>query len=426
MPSNYKRLGDYIQEVNIRNSDLSNIPLLGVSIKKVLMPSIANIIGTDMSTYKLIKKNQFAYGPVTSRNGDKISIALLEEFDNAMVSQAYTVFEVIDENELLPEYLMMWFRRPEFDRYARFISHGSAREIFSWTEMCETLLPIPSLEKQKQIVREYNTIQNRIIINNQLISKLEETAQAIYKQWYVDFEFPDDNGKAYKSNFGEMEWCDRYEKEIPKGWKTVVLGDYCSKITKGTTPQVMYTEKSEKAFVNYIKGESLKENHIFDLNKISYIDELTHKELNRSILAEYDICYSIAGTLDKFAIVDKTILPANTNQAIAIIRVDESKINRYFIIGLFLSNYQIEYYNFNIQQAVQANLSLETISSLPIILPEEKISNKLGFIIEKIFLNKLNIDIQNQKLEELKELMLAKMTRVEEIKEHRDHEKLFS
>ena len=120
MPSNYKRLGDYIQEVNIRNRDLSNIPLLGVSIKKVLMPSIANIIGTDMSTYKLIQKNQFAYGPVTSRNGDKISIALLQEYDVAMVSQAYTVFEVIDGRELLPEYLMMWFRRPEFDRYARF------------------------------------------------------------------------------------------------------------------------------------------------------------------------------------------------------------------------------------------------------------------------------------------------------------------
>ena len=232
MPSNYKRLGDYIQEVNIRNRDLSTIPLLGVSIKKVLMPSIANIIGTDMSTYKLIRKNQFAYGPVTSRNGDKISIALLEEYDNAMVSQAYTVFEVIDENELLPEYLMMWFRRPEFDRYARFMSHGSAREIFSWTEMCETLLPIPSLEKQQEIIREYNTIQNRIALNNQLISKLEETAQAIYKQWFVDFEFPDESGKPYKSNGGKMVWCEELEKEIPEGWKFSSIGTY-SKVKSG-------------------------------------------------------------------------------------------------------------------------------------------------------------------------------------------------
>ncbi|MEZ7515355.1 restriction endonuclease subunit S [Flavobacterium frigidarium] len=219
MQSNYKKLGDYIQPVNNRNKELIDVLLLGVSIKKVLMPSIANIIGTDMSTYKLISKNQFAYGPVTSRNGDKISIALLEDHENAMISQAYTVFEVVNENELLPEYLMMWFRRPEFDRYARFKSHGSAREIFDWAEMCETELPIPSLEKQQEIVKEYNVIQNRITLNNQLITKLEETAQAIYKQWFVDFEFLDGNGKPYKSNGGEMVFCEELEKDIPVGWR---------------------------------------------------------------------------------------------------------------------------------------------------------------------------------------------------------------
>ena len=187
MTSSYKRLGDYIQEVNIRNKDLKQYPLLGVSIKKEMMTSIANTVGTDMSTYKIIKKNQFAYGPVTSRNGDKISIALCNE-EKALLSQAYVVFET--NNLLLPEYLMMWFRRPEFDRYARYKSHGSAREIFDWQEMSEVMLPIPSVEKQQEIVNEYHTIQNRINLNNQLIAKLEETAQTIYKQWFVDFEFP--------------------------------------------------------------------------------------------------------------------------------------------------------------------------------------------------------------------------------------------
>src|SRR5690554_2502039 len=129
MRSNYKRLGNYIQIVNKRNKKLEAETLLGVSIRKVLMPSIANTIGTNMTTYKIIKRNQFAYGPVTSRNGDKISIAILDEYDEAIVSQAYTVFKIIDENALNPEYLMMWFRRPEFDRYARYKSHGSAREI---------------------------------------------------------------------------------------------------------------------------------------------------------------------------------------------------------------------------------------------------------------------------------------------------------
>lgn len=191
MGSNYKKLGAYIQIVNERNSSLSGHKLLGVSIKKCFIPSIANIIGTDMSTYKLIRKKQFAYGPVTSRNGDKISIALLEELDEAIVSQAYTVFEIRDFNELDPEYLMMWFRRPEFDRYARFKSHGSAREIFDWAEMCETELPIPSIEKQREIVQEYHTIVNRISLNERLIQKLEETAQAIYKNWFVEGEIED-------------------------------------------------------------------------------------------------------------------------------------------------------------------------------------------------------------------------------------------
>jgi len=186
MRLNYKPLGKYIQPVVGRNNDLGDLPLVGLSIQKKFIPSIANTIGTDMSTYRIIERNQFAYGPVTSRNGDKITIALFNDFDKALISQAYVPFEVKNCNELDPEYLMMWFRRPEFDRYARFKSHGSAREIFDWEEMCNTLLPIPHIDKQREIVKEYNTIQNRIAINQQLIQKLEETAQAIYREWFVE------------------------------------------------------------------------------------------------------------------------------------------------------------------------------------------------------------------------------------------------
>src|SRR5690606_15367396 len=142
-------------------------------------------------------------------------IALFNDFDKALISQAYIPFEVKDPNELDPEYLMMWFRRPEFDRYARFKSHGSAREIFDWEEMCNTLLPIPHPDKQREIVKEYNVIQNRIALNQQLIQKLEETAQAIYKQWFVKFEFPNEDGKPYNSSGGEMVWNEELEKEIP-------------------------------------------------------------------------------------------------------------------------------------------------------------------------------------------------------------------
>ena len=161
MKLNYKKLGDYIRIVDERNKDNQVTRLLGVSIEKKFIESIANTIGTDMSIYKIVKKGQFAYGPVTSRNGDKVSIALLEE-EECIISSSYSVFEIIDTNLLLPEYLNLWFKRPEFDRYARFHSHGSVREIFDWDEMCNIELPIPAIEEQQRIVDSYNTIQNRI------------------------------------------------------------------------------------------------------------------------------------------------------------------------------------------------------------------------------------------------------------------------
>ncbi len=181
-----KRLGDYIREVEVRNRDLEVTKLLGVSISKEFMPSIANTVGTDMSSYKIVEPWQFVYIADTSRRGDKIAIALLEENNKVIVSSIYTVFEVKNKQELLPEYLMMWFRRPEFDRYARFKSHGSAREIFSWEEMCDVELPIPSIEQQQKIVSEYEAVTRRIRLNEQIIAKLEETAQALYRKMFVD------------------------------------------------------------------------------------------------------------------------------------------------------------------------------------------------------------------------------------------------
>lgn len=173
MKSNYRKLGEYIREINIRNSELIDAELLGVSVSKEFMPSIANTVGTDFSKYKIVKRHQFTYIPDTSRRGDKIGIALLEYKNIALVSQAYTVFEIIDTDELLPEYLMMWFRRPEFDRYARFKSEGSVREIFSWNEMCNVELPIPTIEKQRKIVEQYNQINKAIQIKESINNNLK-------------------------------------------------------------------------------------------------------------------------------------------------------------------------------------------------------------------------------------------------------------
>lgn len=204
MKSSYKRLGDYIRQVDVRNRDLAVDNLLGLSISKQFIPSIANIIGTDMANYKIVQPRQFGYVPVTSRNGDKITVALYEDNKPCIISQAYIVFEVSNTSKLLPEYLMMWFRRPEFDRYARFKSHGSAREVFEWDEMCEVMLPVPPIEEQRKIVAEYQTVQRRIENNRRLIATLEDVAKTIYRKMFVD---------------------DIDSNNLPEGWRMVKFGD---------------------------------------------------------------------------------------------------------------------------------------------------------------------------------------------------------
>lgn len=221
MREGYRLLGDFIQPVDERNRDLKVDYLLGVSISKQFIPSIANIVGTDLSSYKIVRTGQFAYGPVTSRNGEKISIALLRDRD-CIISSSYTVFEVVNKNALDPEYLMLWFSRPEFDRYARYMSHGSVREIFDWDELCKVELPVPSIDKQRSIVKAYQTIMERIALKRRINDNLEATAMSLYKSWFIDYES-----------------FDLDDEGLPVGWYKAKLNDKLSTSTQSINPQKM-------------------------------------------------------------------------------------------------------------------------------------------------------------------------------------------
>lgn len=185
----YKRLGDYIIEKVEFNEGNKYDLLQGVSNNKYFQKAKTNTIGVDLSKYRVAHHNQFVFNRATTRNGDKISIAL-RKGESCIVSPSYRIFEVKDENVLNPDYLLLWFKRPEFDRYARFKSHGSAHEFFDMDEMNDVELPIPSIEKQRKIVAQYQAVENKIKVNEQICEKLEATAQTLYKQWFVDFEFP--------------------------------------------------------------------------------------------------------------------------------------------------------------------------------------------------------------------------------------------
>ena len=298
MKSNYKRLGDYIQLVDERNKDLKVKNLIGLTINKIFIPSVANIIGTDMTNYKIIRKNQFACSTMQVRRDKKMPLALYKSDEPAIISQAYPIFEIIDAKELLPEYLMMWFTRAEFDREACFHAVGGVRGSLEWDDFLDFKLPIPSVEKQQEIVNEYHTIQNRINLNNQLIAKLEETAQTIYKQWFEDFEFPFDfaqgkpseNGKPYKSNGGKMVWCEELEKEIPEGWEVgnlTTIANY-----KNGLAMQNFESENEKEFLPVIKIRELNLGKT-DLDSNKCIIEIPEEVK----IDDGDLIFSWSGTL---------------------------------------------------------------------------------------------------------------------------------
>ena len=361
-----KRLGDYIREVDIRDRDLEVTKLLGVSISKEFMPSIANTIGTDMSSYKVVEPRQFAYGPVTSRNGDKVSIALYKDDEKAIVSQAYTIFEVKNKQELLPEYLMMWFRRPEFDRYARFKSHGSAREIFSWEEMCDVELPIPPIEQQQKIVSEYEAITRRIHLNEQIIAKLEETAQALYRKMFVD----------------------GIDKEnLPGGWRMGTLGEIAKIKAGGDKPKVFsncYTDQCQIPVVaNGIENQGI----------IGYTEHF--------VINERAITISARGTIGVCFVRTRPYCPIV--RLISVIPYDKS-----FLHNLW---FQLSRKQFEGDGSVQNQLTIPVLEREEVIVPDHKtldeFEKRMSLISNAIELNAK----QNKKLTELLSLLLAKMVR---------------
>ena len=201
----YKRLGDYIREVNVRNKDLEATKLVGLTIDKAFIPSVANVIGTDLSNYKVIRKEQFACSLMQVSRDGKMPVAMFKE-DEAIMSPAYPMFEVVDKTVLMPQYLMMWFSRSEFDREASYYAVGGVRGSLTWEDFCNIKLPIPSITRQREIVSEYETLTNRIRLNNQMIQNLEATAQALYRKTFVD----------------------NIDKEnLPEGWRMGKIEEFC-------------------------------------------------------------------------------------------------------------------------------------------------------------------------------------------------------
>jgi type I restriction enzyme S subunit len=345
--------------------------LQGVSISKQFIPSIANTIGTDMSSYKVVNPGQFAYGPVTSRNGDKVSIALYKGDDDAIISQAYTVFEVIDSEQISSEYLMMWFRRPEFDRYARFHSHGSAREIFDWDELCGVYLPLPDIGRQREIVEEYETLSCRIRLNEQMIEKLEATAQALYRKMFVD----------------------GIDKEnLPEGWKVGKLEDICDCFDSKRKPVAGYDRDkmdSSKRIYPYYGAAALMDyvdDYIFDGDYILMGEDGTVMNDDYTPVIQY-----VRG---KFWVNNHAHILKGKNG------FDEN------LLYLFLKQTNVKDI---VTGGVQAKINQENMMSIPAIIPPHDLIKELRGMENPIFREIHLREQENSKLSELQSLLLAKM-----------------
>ena len=186
MKSSYKPISDLVERVDIRNSDGNVDILMGLSIDKCFIRSVANTVGTDLTKYKVICKNQFAVSLMQVSRDSKIPVACFREYDRAIMSPAYSIFQVADESAVLPDYLDMWFKRPEFDREAAFIAVGGVRGSMPWEEFARIKVRVPSLERQREIVDAYKAVNERIRIKQKLNDNLEATAQALYQELFVD------------------------------------------------------------------------------------------------------------------------------------------------------------------------------------------------------------------------------------------------
>jgi type I restriction enzyme S subunit len=420
MKSNYKRIGDHIRLVDERNKGLKVKQLLGLSISKQFIPSVANIIGTDMENYKIIRKNQFACSTMQVRRDKKMPVALLKEVDEAIISQAYPIFEVNNEKELLPEYLMMWFTRSEFDREACFHAVGGVRGSLEWEDFENLQLPIPHPNKQREIVKEYKTIQNRITLNQQLIQKLEETAQAIYREWFVDFEFPDENGKPYKSSGGEMVWCEEFKKEIPIGWNNISLE---------TIAHIIDPHPSHRAPDEAIIGfpfAGIGDIDFFgniDINKARLIgEEFVLKQERDFEIDQNSIGYGRVGTVGKVVRLRKQKYRYALSPTMAVINPKDSE-NSGFVFYSINNN---DFYNrvtTDMTGSTRPAIGIQLLRMIQILQPGARHQslivkyNKLSKIIIK---SSDNYGNENQKLSELKELLLSRLARVEETSEKED------
>lgn len=373
----YQRLGDYIREVNVRNRDLKVTKLVGLTIDKAFIPSVANVIGTDLSNYKVIQREQFACSLMQVSRDGKMPVAMFGE-DEAIMSPAYPMFEIIDKTVLMPQYLMMWFSRSEFDREASYYAVGGVRGSLTWEDFCNMRLPIPSITRQREIVLEYETLTNRIRLNNQMIKHLEATAQTLYRKMFVDDIDPEN---------------------LPEGWRMGTIGEFCKEMKSGGTPSRSHNEYWDKKDFPWLKSGEVHNNIIISVEE--YISKLGLDNSSAKVIPRGSVIMAMYGaTAAQVAYLN---CDTTTNQACCNMICNSKEDAAYLFFHLLANQEDIKKFA---NGGAQENLSQELIVQQPIVLLNDN-EKKLMFV--PILDNLVVLYKENEKLSELQSLLLAKM-----------------
>ena len=378
----YKRLGDYIREVNVRNKDLKVTNPMGINIEKYFIPSVANVIGTDLSAYKMVGDMQFACNLMHVGRDEKIPMAMHKGEQPLIVSPAYFVFENSKPNELLSDYLMMWFRRPEFDRSAWFYTDADVRGGMTKDALLDMTLLVPSIDRQREIVEEYETLSRRIRLNEQIIEKLEATAQALYRKMFVD----------------------GIDKEnLPEGWRMGKLGDFGDVIT-GKTPSSDNPEDfgAEIPFVTPGDFHNYKK---FAIGADRMLSECGKHRLKGKVLPVGSVIVTCIGSdMGKVAIASEDCITNQQMNSIVLTYREDSDFLFYFLTSM-----PEELKAMALGSSTMPLLNKSDFEKIAIPIPPRDMLIEFSRLLCGVNRSLLLKSKENTKLSELQSLLLAKM-----------------
>lgn len=389
MKSNYEPLGKHIRLVDYRNSEEITSTVLGISIDKEFMPSVANVIGTDLSRYKLISKGLFACNPMHVGRDECLPIALYEKDNAAIVSPAYFMFEIIDRDVLNEEYLMMWFRRPEFDRECWFMTDGSVRGGITWDDLCRIKLPVPSYARQCEIVESYRAITNRIALKRAENDNLVAVGTASIQK---------NVGRGALINLTEAEMD---SLTFPEDFKIKTVSEFCAETKSGSTPSRTNNEYWENGTISWVKSGEVHNN--ITLQTEEYITPLGLSESSTKLLPKNTVLMAMYGVTA--GEVGYLAIEATTNQAICGMICRSKAEAAYLYFSLIQSQAAISRLS---NGGAQDNLSKNFIDNIKIVVPPSEFIEKLNLaaVVEQMTLNTKEITL----LEELQATVLAQLS----------------